>query len=300
MSLRVRNVPPVARSRSVFRCTSCGGASPKWTGRCPACDDWNTLVEELDVAPAVVAAAPATRPVPITELDTADGRPVPTGIDELDRVLGGGLVPGSVTLIGGEPGVGKSTLVLQMLAARARSGSTVLYVTGEESVEQVRLRAERLGALHERLLLVAETALPNVLAHMGSRSPGRVRRRFGADPVRPVVLVRARIGRPRSGSAPHRLVQEAKRSGTTVVLVGHVTKDGQLAGPRVLEHVVDTVLSIDGDRHHDLRFVRAVKHRFGSTEELGLSRSARPAGAGGRSVGPVPGRPPHRNRRVRS
>jgi len=213
--------------------------------------------------------APATQPIPITQLTTTDTGPVPTGIDELDRVLGGGLVPGSVTLLGGEPGVGKSTLVLQMLAARARTGSTVLYVTGEESIEQVRLRAERLGALVDRLMLVAETALPNVIAHIDALGPD----------VCVVDSVQTMYD-PTYSSAPgsvtqvrecaHRLVQEAKRRGVTMVVVGHVTKDGQLAGPRVLEHVVDTVLSIDGDRHHDLRFVRAVKHRFGSTEELGL------------------------------
>lgn len=260
----------MTRARTVFRCSSCGGAAPKWAGRCPGCDDWNTLAEELE-APVeqTPSLAPATQPVPITQLTTADTGPVPTGIDELDRVLGGGLVPGSVTLLGGEPGVGKSTLVLQMLAARARTGSTVLYVTGEESIEQVRLRAERLGALVDRLMLVAETALPNVIAHIDALSPD----------VCVVDSVQTMYD-PTYSSAPgsvtqvrecaHRLVQEAKRRGVTMVVVGHVTKDGQLAGPRVLEHVVDTVLSIDGDRHHDLRFVRAVKHRFGSTEELGL------------------------------
>jgi DNA repair protein RadA/Sms len=260
----------MARQKTVFRCMSCGAGAPKWSGRCASCGDWNTLSEELEVmAASPMPLAPPSPPTPITQLVAADGAPVATGIAELDRVLGGGLVPGSVTLLGGEPGVGKSTLVLQLLAARARRGAGVLYVTGEESADQVRLRAERLGALDDRLLLAAETALPNVLVHL--------------EAVRPELCVVDSVQTlhdPRFDSAPgsvtqvrecaHRLVQAAKTSGTTIVLVGHVTKDGQLSGPRVLEHVVDTVLSMEGDRHHDLRLLRSVKHRFGSTEEVGM------------------------------
>src|SRR6478735_9310844 len=225
----------MARTRTVFKCMSCGADAPKWSGRCAACGDWNTLAEELDT-PSTIA---------------------------------GGLVPGSVTLVGGEPGVGKSTLVLQLLGARARTGATVLYITGEESADQVRLRADRLGALDEHLLLAAETSLPNVIHHLTE--------------LRPDICVVDSIQTlydPAYTSAPgsvtqvrecaHRLVQAAKTLGCTVMLVGHVTKDGQLAGPRVLEHVVDTVLSFEGDRHHALRLLRAQKHRFGSTEELGL------------------------------
>lgn len=254
----------------MFRCMSCGADAPKWVGQCAGCGDWNTLAEELDL-PSVASqlAAPPTPPVPITAVRAADGRPVPTGLDEVDRVLGGGLVPGSVTLVGGEPGVGKSTLVLQLMGERARAGATVLYVTGEESADQVRLRAERLNALDDHLLLAAETSLPHVLSHL--------------DQVRPEICVIDSIQTlqdPDFTSAPgsvtqvrecaHRLVQAAKSTGTTVLLVGHVTKEGQLAGPRVLEHVVDTVLSFEGDRHHALRLLRATKHRFGATEELGL------------------------------
>ena len=260
----------MARTRTVFRCMSCGSGAPKWSGRCSVCGDWNTLSEELDIAePTPLPLAAPTPPTPITQLRASDGAPVATGVPEFDRVLGGGLVPGSVTLLGGEPGVGKSTLVLQLLAARARAGATVLYVTGEESVDQVRLRAERLGALHDRLLLAAETALPNLLVHL--------------EAIRPDLCVVDSIQTmhdPQYSSAPgsvtqvrecaHRLVQAAKVSGTTIVLVGHVTKDGQLSGPRVLEHVVDTVLSMEGDRHHDLRLLRSTKHRFGPTEEVGL------------------------------
>jgi DNA repair protein RadA/Sms len=249
---------------------SCGAGAPKWSGRCSACGDWNTLSEELEVdEPALVPLAASTPPTPITRLSAATGTPVPTGIAELDRVLGGGLVPGSVSLLGGEPGVGKSTLVLQVLAARARAGSRVLYVTGEESVDQVRLRAERVGALHDDLLLAAETSMGNVAVHVEATQPELVvvdsvqtlhDQRFSSAPGS-VTQVR---------ECAHRLVQIAKSSNTTVLLVGHVTKDGQLAGPRVLEHVVDTVLSLDGDRQHDLRILRAVKHRFGSTDEIGM------------------------------
>jgi len=229
---------------------SCGVDAPKWSGQCSSCGEWNTLAEELDEPSSLVGlASPPPAPVPITAVRSTDGRPVPTGIGELDRVLGGGLVPGSVTLLGGEPGIGKSTLVLQLLGARTAAGDTALYVSGEESADQVRLRADRLGALHDRLLLAAETSLPAVLHHL--------------DQVRPALCVIDSVQTlhdPSFSSAPgsvtqvrecsHRLVQAAKRTGTTVVIVGHVTKEGQLAGPRVLEHVVDTVLSFEGDRHH--------------------------------------------------
>ncbi|HNB94588.1 MAG TPA: DNA repair protein RadA [Microthrixaceae bacterium] len=260
----------MARTRTVFRCMSCGAGAPKWSGRCSSCGDWNTLSEELETPDAgLEPLAASSPPTPITQLTAADGAPVPTGIAELDRVLGGGFVPGSVTLLGGEPGVGKSTLVLQALAARARAGARVLYVTGEESADQVRLRAERVDALDDNLLLAAETAMGNVAVHLEAVRPELV----VVDSVQ--TLFDARFS-----SAPgsvtqvrecaHRLVQIAKATGTSVLLVGHVTKDGQLSGPRVLEHVVDTVLSLDGDRHHDLRILRAVKHRFGSTDEIGM------------------------------
>jgi DNA repair protein RadA/Sms len=260
----------MARTRTVFRCMACGGEAPKWSGQCASCGEWNVLAEELDEPGSLVGSiAPPAPPVPITEVRSSDGRPVPTGLTEVDRVLGGGLVPGSVTLVGGEPGIGKSTLVLQLLGARAGAGATTLYVSGEESADQVRLRADRLDALHQGLLLAAETSLPAVLHHL--------------DAVRPEICVIDSIQTlhdPSYSSAPgsvtqvrecaHRLVQAAKTTGTTILLVGHVTKEGQLAGPRVLEHVVDTVLSFEGDRHHALRLLRARKHRFGSTEELGL------------------------------
>ncbi len=262
----------MAKLRVIHRCTECGGIEPKWNGRCSACGAWNSLVEESEqIARSVAAAglaglAPASPPTPITEVDLTVTRLDPTGIGELDRVLGGGLVPGSVTLLGGEPGIGKSTLLLQLVA---RWAGSVLYVSAEESMQQVRLRAERLGAVREGLWLHAETNLAVVLAAIDQLRPSLVivdSIQTVADPDLPsapgsVVQVR---------DCAHRLVQEAKRRGTTVVLVGHVTKDGGLAGPRVLEHIVDTVLSFEGERHHALRLLRAAKHRFGATNELGL------------------------------
>ncbi len=263
-----------ARARTVHRCTDCGGVTPKWAGQCPTCGAWNTLVEEREEpAPSRAVGAAAALPVvaatPMGSVRMDQWSPSPTGIAELDRVLGGGLVPGSVTLLGGEPGIGKSTLLLQLLASVADAGRRALLVSGEESAQQVRLRAERLDAVHEELWLAAETSLPDVLGHL--------------EVVRPEVAVIDSIqtmADPSLSSAPgsvtqvrecaHALVRTAKALGIAVVLVGHVTKEGSLAGPRVLEHVVDTVLSFEGDRHHGLRLLRAVKHRFGATGELGL------------------------------
>ena len=257
------------RRKTRYACIECGTGAPKWSGKCDGCGEWNTIVEEPVDADPVVVVAPAVPARPITEVSSLDANPLPTGIAEFDRVLGGGLVPGSVTLVGGEPGIGKSTLLLQVLAEPARSGATVLYLSAEESTQQVRRRAERLGALHERLYLAAETDLSRVLGHV--------------DQLRPTVVVIDSIQTvfdPELSSAPgsvgqvrqcaHRLVRLAKERDIAVILVGHVTKEGALAGPRVLEHVVDTVLSFEGDRHHTLRVVRATKHRFGSTQELGL------------------------------
>jgi DNA repair protein RadA/Sms len=187
----------------------------------------------------------------------------------LDRVLGGGLVPGSVTLVGGEPGVGKSTLLLQVAAAVASSGATTLYVTAEESAAQVRDRAQRLGGLDDRLLLAAETSVPAIVAQIVAARPALV----VVDSIQTVHdpgLAAAPGSVTQVRAAAHALVEVAKTTGVAVLVVGHVTKDGSLAGPRALEHVVDTVVSFEGDRHHDLRLVRAVKHRFGSTQELGL------------------------------
>jgi len=271
-------VAVVAKLRTIHRCTDCGNASPKWAGRCGACGAWNTMVEEVEEAlrPAVAAAAllaPADRPVPLAEVDLAEWSPRPTGLTELDRVLGGGLVPGSATVLGGEPGIGKSTLLLQALSSLAARGARCLLVTAEESKQQVKLRAERLGAREPTLWLVSETSLPNILAAVAEVAPDVV----VLDSIQTVFD-------PELGSAPgsvvqvrecaHQLVRMAKERAITTVLVGHVTKEGTLAGPRVLEHLVDTVLSFEGERHHALRLLRAVKHRFGPTGELGLFEMA--------------------------
>ena len=260
----------MSRLRTVHACADCGTEHPKWTGQCSGCGSWNSLVEEIHGDPA--GAARGAGPTPMAELqllqdiDALLAQPQPTGITELDRVLGGGLVAGSVALLGGEPGIGKSTLLLQLLAWWP---GTTLYVSAEESAQQVRLRAERLGAVRPDLWLAAETSLAGVVDAMDRAEPALVvvdSIQTIADPSLPsaagsVTQVRA--------CAQH-LVSEAKRRNVAIVLVGHVTKDGALAGPRVLEHIVDTVLSFEGDRHHALRLLRAVKHRFGATEELGL------------------------------
>ena len=260
------------------RCTECGTSHPKWAGRCPSCGAWNTLVEEAASGRSGRAGVAATAR-PITEIVAADARPVSTGLPELDRVLGGGLVPGSVTVVGGEPGIGKSTLLLQVAAARARAGAPVLYVSGEESGAQVRDRAGRLGAMEPALWLLSETHVSAVVSAIEELSPALV----VVDSIQTLVD-------PDVASSPgsvtqvrdtaHRLVQEAKQRDVAVVLIGHVTKDGSLAGPRVLEHVVDTVLSFEGDRHHALRLLRAVKHRYGPTSELGLFEMAESGLAG--------------------
>jgi len=263
----------MAKLRLVYRCTECAGSHPKWSGRCITCGAWNSLVEDVEgpeeplvsLAAGMSLVAPGEAK-PITEVDGSIGQPHATTIPELDRVLGGGIVPGSVTLLGGEPGIGKSTLLMQLLAAWP---ARTLYVTAEESAQQVRLRAERLGALNENVWLLPEMNLHNIFKAIASVQPNLI-----------VIDSIQTIADPELSSPPgsvvqvrgcaHRLVQEAKRSNIPVVLVGHVTKEGGLAGPRVLEHVVDTVLSFEGERHNALRLLRASKHRFGPTSELGL------------------------------
>ncbi|MEL0041694.1 MAG: DNA repair protein RadA [Ilumatobacter sp.] len=263
----------MSRPRIAHVCSSCGTHHPKWAGQCTGCGEWNTLVEEVvstgGEAP-LVASAPAGRPVPIAEVDAIAGEPRPTGITEFDRVLSGGLVPGSVTLVGGEPGIGKSTLLLQV--AHSWPGS-VLYVCAEESAQQVRHRAERLGSSTEGLWLLPETDLASVVAGIDEVSPSLLvidSVQTVADPALPSAA--GSIAQVRA--VTQRLVSEAKRRDLPVVLVGHVTKEGDLAGPRVLEHLVDTVVTFEGDRHHALRLVRAVKHRFGSTNDLSVFEMA--------------------------
>lgn len=263
-------MPGVSRLRIVHRCGDCGAEHPKWAGRCASCGAWNSLIEDVEAEPPAGVAPPPTGPgpvcTPIADVNALGGTPRSTGVGEVDRVLSGGLVPGSVTLIGGEPGIGKSTLLLQLLAG---SGVPALYVTAEESAQQVRLRAERLGALGPNISLLAETSLPRIRAATSIQRPELL-----------VIDSIQAVADPELGSGPgsitqvrgcaQQLVADAKQLGITTVLVGHVTKEGALAGPRVLEHLVDTVLTFDGDRHHALRLLRAAKHRFGTTNELGL------------------------------
>ncbi len=260
----------MTRVRWQYVCQSCGYASPKWLGRCPSCDAWNTFVEEAagEVPPAR-PAGPAAVPVPVTEVSSAGPSRLSTGIGELDRVLGGGLVPGSVVLIGGDPGIGKSTLLLAACQRLAGGGRTVLYVSAEESLAQVKMRADRLGVADPRLLLLSETDLDAVLAACERVRPEAV----VVDSIQ-TVAVRdlpsspGSVGQVRECTAG--LVRLAKGRGVAVLIVGHVTKEGQLAGPRVLEHMVDTVLYFEGDRHHAYRILRATKNRFGSTNEIGV------------------------------
>ena len=258
-----------SRDRPAYSCAECGWTTGKWVGRCGECSAWGTVAENGPKPAGTTTAGPVTsaaRPIAEVEIETARARA--TGIGEFDRVLGGGLVPGSVVLMAGEPGVGKSTLLLEVAARCARADGPTLYVTGEESAGQVRLRAERVGALAPHLMLAAENDLGALLGHV--------------DAVRPALLVvdsvqtfsSADVDGSAGGITQVREVaaavtRVAKERGIATVLVGHVTKDGGIAGPRTLEHLVDVVLQVEGERSHPLRLVRAVKNRFGPTDEVG-------------------------------
>jgi DNA repair protein RadA/Sms len=263
----------MARSATVFNCSACGHQSPKWHGRCPGCGEWNSLVEERAApkTPGKRAArsGSAPRPVLLRDVEAPAVARLGTGIGELDRVLGGGLVPGSLVLLGGSPGIGKSTLTSTALGNLAAAGEKVLYVSGEESAAQVRLRAERLGDSALMVPIVAETDLDSVLATIESERPAVC----VVDSVQ-VLYDPALSGSPGSvgqvREVAGRLMRAAKERGTAVVLVGHVTKEGALAGPRVLEHLVDCVLSFEGERERTYRTLRALKNRFGSTNEVGV------------------------------
>ena len=265
----------MAKVKTLFVCQECGQESARWLGKCPGCGNWNTMVEE------VVTAAPALKPgispglsmgdkpVSINKVDAEDLPRVPTGSDELDRVLGGGIVPGSFVLVGGDPGIGKSTILLQLAARIAQTHGTVLYVSGEESARQIRLRADRLATLSDRLMVLSETNMELIDQQ--------------AQQLKPALLIVDSIQtvfKPDLPSAPGsvtqvrecaaQLLRLAKGQNVPVFIVGHVTKEGSLAGPRVLEHIVDTVLYFEGERHASFRVLRAVKNRFGSTNEIGL------------------------------
>src|ERR687896_98273 len=270
----------MARSATVYACTECGHESPKWRGRCPGCGQWNTIAEEACVAPPAGgrgagaagggrARARALRPVRLGEVETPRVDRLSTGIGELDRVLGGGLVPGSLVLIGGSPGIGKSTLTTGALGNLAAGGRRVLYVSGEESAAQVKLRAERLGPAALSVPIIAETELETVLATIDVERPEVC----VFDSVQ-VLYDPALSGSPGSVAQVRevagRLMRSGKERGVAVILVGHVTKEGAIAGPRVLEHLVDCVLSFEGERERTYRTLRALKNRFGSTNEAGV------------------------------
>jgi DNA repair protein RadA/Sms len=256
----------VAKAAVQFACTDCGYSAGRWFGKCPACGEFGTLVEDV-LSTSSTAKAPPKPVLRLADVQAEEAERIPTGVAELDRVLGGGLVPASLVLVGGEPGVGKSTLLLTALAAISKERRALL-VTGEESSAQVKLRAARLGGA-ERVEILAETDLDNVLATLETERPDvcvidSVQTLYSHD----VGSAPGSVGQVREAAA--RLLRTAKEAGVATILVGHVTKDGTVAGPRVLEHLVDCVLQFEGDRYHAHRVLRAVKNRFGSTNELGV------------------------------
>lgn len=265
----VNRMPAKVRERSAYTCGECGQGSAKWVGRCPECQAWGTLTEVGASQIKVLRAGAVNRPaLPINELDTDAGHARPTGIDELDRVLGGGFVPGSVVLLAGEPGVGKSTLLLEVAQRFAGPDSRALIVSGEESTSQVRLRAGRIGALSPDLYIAAETDLSALVAHVDAVRP----RLLVVDSVQTIAhpeIDGAAGGVTQVRECAAALIKLAKERNIATVLVGHVTKDGSIAGPRILEHLVDVVLHFEGERHATLRLLRAVKNRFGAADEVG-------------------------------
>ena len=261
-----------SRRQGSFVCVACGWTTAKWVGRCGECQQWGTVEERgaAGGAPRTTAGRVATAALPITEVDITHAQARSTGIGELDRVLGGGIVPGGVVLLAGEPGVGKSTLLLTVAAhfAGAVSPGKVLYITGEESASQVRLRAERISALRDKLLLAAETDLATVLGHIAQQAPQLVI----VDSVQ--TIASAAVDGSAGGVSQVRevtgaLIAAAKAANIPIILVGHVTKDGSVAGPRILEHLVDVVCNFEGDRASSLRLLRAIKNRYGPTDEVG-------------------------------
>lgn len=266
----------MAREAAVYICQACGAVQPKWAGQCPACQGWNTLVEEASgprppgsLAPSKSRSRAGGLAFETLDIDTPAPPRLITGIDEFDRVCGGGVVPSSALLVGGDPGVGKSTLLLQVCASAALNGASVAYVSGEEAIEQVRSRAQRMGLAAAPVKLAAETGLREIIE-------GLKRDRFDLVVIDSIQTLWSDQLEAGPGSvaqvraAAGELVRLAKKRGVAVVLVGHVTKDGQIAGPRVVEHMVDAVLSFEGERGYPFRILRAAKNRFGATDEIGV------------------------------
>ena len=267
----------MAKEKTIYTCTACGGTSAKWLGKCPHCEEWNTLIEGVEESSIqsknrysnARSLAPASAVTPLSEIEAQDVDRTPSGIEELDRVLGGGIVEAGVVLIGGDPGIGKSTLLLQAMDAIQRRAGNTLYVTGEESGSQVAMRARRLGLDQSGVSVLAETQLEKIIATLEARAP-----RIAVIDSIQTVYSEQLSSAPGSVSqvrecAAH-LTRLAKTSGISIVLVGHVTKEGALAGPRVLEHMVDTVLYFEGETHSSFRLVRAIKNRFGAVNEIGV------------------------------
>jgi DNA repair protein RadA/Sms len=265
----------MARIALRYVCQSCGAAYPKWNGKCEACGAWNSLAEEAETTAVPGGGGVSARGGRVIQLEAVTGASAPpprllTGIAEFDRVCGGGLVPGSALLVGGDPGIGKSTLLLQAMTALSKKGQTSVYISGEEGVEQTRLRAKRLGLEGSQVKLAAETSLRDILTTLEAATP----------PAALVVDSIQTVWSDNIESAPgtvsqvracaQDLIRFAKRRGTALILIGHVTKDGQIAGPRVVEHMVDAVLYFEGERGHQFRILRAVKNRFGPTDEIGV------------------------------
>jgi DNA repair protein RadA/Sms len=267
----------MAKDKTVYSCSDCGGTTPKWLGKCPHCGAWNSLVETAAETPGAgknrfagrASLAPSSELKALSQIEASDFARTPTGQEELDRVLGGGIVEGAVVLIGGDPGIGKSTLLLQALDALQRQGHRTLYITGEESGAQVALRARRLGIEGSQVQVLAETHLEKMLATLQSVQPDVA----VIDSIQTVYsdqLTSAPGSVAQVRECAAHLTRAAKDDGVSIVLVGHVTKEGALAGPRVLEHMVDTVLYFEGDTHSSFRLVRAIKNRFGAVNEIGV------------------------------
>ena len=268
----------MAKDKTIFTCSDCGGTTPRWLGKCPACGAWNTLIEStLDAGGSAKnrytsqfqALAKTSALTKLGDIEATDVDRSPTGMEELDRALGGGIVEGGVVLIGGDPGIGKSTLLLQALDALQRKGMNTLYVTGEESGAQVALRSRRLGLANSQVQVLAEIQLEKILATLQTERPHIA----VIDSIQTVYsdqLTSAPGSVAQVRECAAHLTRAAKATGTAIVLVGHVTKEGALAGPRVLEHMVDTVLYFEGDTHSSFRLIRAIKNRFGAVNEIGV------------------------------
>lgn len=264
----------MTKAKTHFVCQACGYQAPKWLGRCPGCQEWNTLVEERIIEEKLperdlLGVESRAIPMPITAIVPEERGRLQTGIHEFDRVLGGGIVYGSVTLVGGDPGIGKSTILLQAMSKVAEAGETVLYISGEESIQQTKMRADRLGISTDRLFVVSETSLEKIIQDIQSLRPSivvidSIQTIYSSDlPSPPGSITQVR-------ESSNRLIYLAKNLSIPFFLVGHVTKEGFIAGPKVLEHMVDTVLYLEGESHSSFRILRSVKNRFGSTHEIGV------------------------------